>query len=68
MVRNAVRNITKLIFGFVWHKIIVETRVRIKWLCQHMLATSLGYKSHADYLQKFLDLRIERYEALKIAE
>lgn len=65
MARNAVRNISKLIIGFIWHVIIIELFIRLKWMVQHMRAVSLGYESHAKYLQTHLDMRIKVYEAQK---
>lgn len=65
MARNAVRNISKLIIGFIWYVIIIELYVRLKWLVQHMRAIQLGYESHAKYLQSHLDLRIKLYESQK---
>ena len=65
MARNAVRNITKLIFGILWHKVIIELCIRAKWFLQYILARTKGYKSHTHYMQTHLDLRIKLYEMRK---
>ena len=56
MVVNAARNIGKLIIGFIWHVVIIESYIRLKWLKQHIHALSLGFKSHAEYMQFLLSL------------
>ena len=61
MAKNAAKNITKLIIGFVWHVIIIELFIRLKWFGQHIRAIIRGYKSHADYLQTYLNIRIQIY-------
>ena len=65
MAVNATRNISKLIIGFIWHVIIIELYIRLKWFGQHLRAVIRGYRSHADYVQTYLNIRIQYYEALK---
>ena len=65
MAVNAARNISKLIIGFIWHVIIIESCIRFKWFGQHLRAVIRGYKSHTDYMQTYLNIRIQIYEALK---
>lgn len=55
MAVNAARNISKLIIGFIWHVVIIESYVRLKWLKQHIGALSLGFKSHTEFIQFLLD-------------
>ena len=57
MAVNAVRNISKLIIGFIWHVIIIELCVRLKWLIQHINARMMGLKSHAEFIQLLLELQ-----------
>lgn len=57
MAVNAARNISKLIIGFIWHVIIIESYVRLKWLKQHIDARIMGFKSHAEFMQKLLDIQ-----------
>lgn len=57
MAVNAARNISKLIIGFIWYVIIIESYIRLKWLKQHIGALSLGFKSHAEFMQFLLDLQ-----------
>lgn len=57
MAVNAARNISKLIIGFIWHVIVIESYVRLKWLKQHICALSLGFKSHAEFIQYLLDMQ-----------
>ena len=57
MAVNAARNISKLIIGFIWHVVIIESYIRLKWFVQHINALSLGFKSHAELMQFLLDLQ-----------
>ena len=57
MVVNAARNISKLIIGFIWYVVIIELYIWLKWLKQHIGALSLGFKSHADFMQYLLDAK-----------
>ena len=57
MAVNAARNISKLIIGFIWHVIIIESYVRLKWLKQHISALAMGFNSHAEYIQFLLDIQ-----------
>lgn len=65
MAVNAARNISKLIVGFIWHMIIIELCIRLKWFGQHLRAIIRGYRSHADYVQTYLNIRVQIYEASK---
>ena len=65
MAVNAARNISKLIIGFIWHVIIIELCVRLKWFGQYLRAIIRGYRSHADYMQTYLNIRVQIYEASK---
>lgn len=65
MAINVARNISKLIIGFIWHVIIIELCIRLKWLCQNIIAIIRGYKSHAHYMQTYLNMHIQSYEATK---
>lgn len=55
------KNIIKFIIKFVWYKIIIESRIRLKWLKQHISALAIGFKSHADYMQFLLDVKKVEY-------
>ena len=57
MAVNAARNISKLVIGFIWHVIIIESYVRLKWLIQHIDARMMGFKSHAEFMQLLLELQ-----------
>lgn len=57
MAVNAARNISKLIIGFIWHVVIIESCMRLKWLKQHIGALSLGFKSHSEFMQYLLDTK-----------
>ena len=65
MAINIAKNISKLIIGFIWHVIIIELCIRLKWFSQHIIAIIRGYKSHADYMQTYLNMHIQSYEATK---
>lgn len=56
MAKNLVKNLSKLIFWLIWHKLIVDNAYRLKWLGQDVMAKINGFKNHADYTQKMLNV------------
>lgn len=57
MAVNAARNISKLIIGFIWHVVIIESYIRLKWFVQHISAFAMGFNSHVEYIQFLLDIQ-----------
>ena len=56
MAKNIVKNLSKLIFGLIWRKLIVDNAYRLKWLGQYVMAKINGFKNHAYYMQKMLNI------------
>lgn len=48
------RNLIRLLIATAYH-VILAICFRTKWLYQDILAKRIGYKSHADMMQKRLD-------------
>ena len=65
MAINIAKNISSRVIGLIWEVISIEWCIRLKWFCQHIVAIIRGYKAHADYMQTYLNMHIQSYEATK---